>query len=117
LAVDLDEGARQLLCFPWRSGFAGEQPYGDVLDPHGLAGPQSKVADDAVALVEETQHGDPLGHRRNSGLLGSSPRNVDGDGLVFRGLVRAITPGCCQQQRNRESGGGTGHAYSGFHAS
>jgi hypothetical protein len=51
LALDLDEGARELLVFPGRRHFAGAQADDDVLDTQRLAGPERQVANDAVALV------------------------------------------------------------------
>lgn len=117
--VDLDKGTGQLLTFPRRGRFAREQPHRDILDPHRLARPQRQVADNPVALVEQPQHGHALGHWGDPGLLGGSARHVDCDGLVLRfaSLVREVATARGQQQGKRKDGGGTGHAYSGFHAS
>jgi hypothetical protein len=72
--VQLDEGAGQLLDLPGRGRLAGAQPDDDVADAQRLAGLQREVALDAVALVEQTDHGDALVHRRR-------PRRLGGDGL------------------------------------
>ena len=65
--VELDEGAGKLLDLPGRGGLAGAQPHDHVADPDRLAGPQRQVAREAVALVEQAEHRDPLGHRRRAG--------------------------------------------------
>lgn len=117
LPVDLDECTGQLLRFPRRTGFACAQPYGDILYPHRLAGPEGEVADDPVALVEQTQHGNALGHGRYPRLVGGGARHVDRDRLVFGGLVAAAATARGHQQGKRKEGGTTSHAYSGFHAS
>jgi hypothetical protein len=84
LHVDLDEGAGQLLVFPRRRRLAGPQPDDDVLDADRLARPQGQVADDAVALVEQAEDSDALGHWRHAGLLGGRARDFDRDGIAFR---------------------------------
>jgi hypothetical protein len=64
--VELDESAGQLLDLPGRGRLAGAQPHDGVADPHRLAGPECQVALEAVALVEQADHGDPLRHRRRA---------------------------------------------------
>jgi len=117
LPVDLDECAGQLLRFPGRAGFASAQPYSHVLDSHCLARTKREVADDAVALVEQAQHGDSLGHGRYPRLVGRGARHVDRDRLVFSSFVAAAATARGQQQGKRKEGATTSHAYSGFHAS
>lgn len=117
LPVDLDECTGQLLRFPGCTGFACAQPHGDILHPHRLAWTKREVTDDPVALVEQTQHGDALGHGRYPRLVSRSARHVDSHGLVFGSLVAAAAPARGQQQGKRKEGGTTSHAYSGFHAS
>lgn len=114
--VDLDEGAGQLLRFPRRGRLARPQPHGDILDPHRLSRAQREVADDAVALIEQPQHGNPLRHRRHAGLLRGRARYVDRDRLVLGRLLALVAAGD-KQQGEREDGGEADHAYSGFHAS
>jgi hypothetical protein len=115
--VDLDEGAGQLLRFPGRSGFAGQQPHRNILDPHRLARPQRQVAHDTVTLVEQSQNGDALGHGGHPRLLSCRARDVDRNRVVFACLVAAVAAAYGQQQNDRKEGGRTGHAYSGFQAS
>ena len=64
--VDLEEGAGQLLLFPGRGRLAGAQPDDHVLRLRRLSGAKGKIADDPVALVEQTQNGDALAHGRNA---------------------------------------------------
>jgi hypothetical protein len=68
--IDLDKRPGQPFQFPWRGCIAGLEPHRHILDPHRLARLQRQVANDAVALVEQAEHRDPLGHRRNPGLIG-----------------------------------------------
>jgi hypothetical protein len=76
--VQLDEGAGQLLDLPWRGGLAGAQPDDHVADPDRLPRPQRQVALQAVALVEQAEHGDPLRHRCGARReLGHRLRHVD----------------------------------------
>jgi hypothetical protein len=77
--VDLYEGAGQLLHLPGRGRFAGAQPHIHVAERNRLAGAQGEFTHLAVALVEQPQHRDALGHRRCAGRkLGYGLRNVDG---------------------------------------
>jgi hypothetical protein len=66
----LDERAGEPLRLPRGGGLAGAQPDDRVADPHRLAGLQGEVLREAVALVEEAEHRDPLAHRRRAGDLG-----------------------------------------------
>jgi hypothetical protein len=76
--VDLDEGAGQLLDLPGRGRLAGAQPHDDVADPGRLARMKREFAHLAVALVQQPQHGDALGHRRRAGRqLGDGLGHVD----------------------------------------
>jgi hypothetical protein len=116
--VDLDEGAGQLLRFPWRGGFASAQADHHILNAHRLTGPQGQVADDAVALVEQTKDRDALGHRSHSRLLGCGARHVGGDGLiVVLYLLGSLAPARNGEQQDQQGSAGMPHAYSGFHAS
>jgi hypothetical protein len=117
LPVDLHKRTGQLFRLPRRGRLAGAQPDRHILDPHCLARPEREVADDAIALVQQAQHGDPLGHRRDAGLFGRRARHIDCDRLVFSSLIAGAATARGRQQGKRKEGGGTGHAYSGFHAS
>ena len=117
LPVDLDECSGQPFRLPRSARFAGAQPDRDILDPHRLARPKREVADDPVALVEQSQHGDALGHRRHPGLVGRRTRNVDRHRLIFGRLIALAATGRGQHHGKRKEGDASSHAYSGFHAS
>jgi len=68
LHVELYERAGELLFLPRRGRFAGAQAHDDILPADGLAGVQCDVLDDTVSLVEDTEDGDPLSHRRDASL-------------------------------------------------
>jgi len=91
----LDKCTRQLFKFPGSRRFTGSQPDHDVLDAHRLTRPKSKIPHDAVALVQQSDHRDPLRHWSHAGLLRRSPRYVDGDWLVAGrfALLGAVAPG------------------------
>lgn len=72
--VELDEGAGELLDLPGRGGLAGAQADDHVADARRLAGAKGEITRKAVALVEQAEHRDPLGHRRGAG-------REPGDGL------------------------------------
>ncbi len=105
--VDLDERAGERLHFPRRGRLAGAQPHDDVADPHRLAGTQREIAREAVALVEEPEHGDSLRHGRRPRLdIGHRLRDVHGlDHLVvgfdiaLRRTARAAAA-CDEQSRH-----------------
>jgi hypothetical protein len=115
LHIDLDEGSGQLFPFPRRRRFAGAQADDDVLQADRLAGFQGEVADDAVALVQEAEHRDPLGHRRDARLIGGRARHFDGDGIAFgRRLVAAAAAGKHGQPGQGQRG--PAHYWSGVQA-
>jgi len=64
--VHLHEGTGQLLGLPGGGFFAGAQAHDDISDADRLAGFQRQVTGYAVALVEQADHRDPLGHRRTA---------------------------------------------------
>jgi len=68
LHVELDESAGKLFVFPRGGCFARTQPDDRVLPPHRLPGVKRHILDDAIALVEDAEHRDPLGHRGHSAL-------------------------------------------------
>jgi len=59
----LDKRARFGRVFPWRGRLARAQPDDRVADPRHIAGLHLEVADEPVALVEQADHRDTLGHR------------------------------------------------------
>lgn len=52
--------------FPWRRRFAGAQPDNGTAHPRIVAGAHFQILYQPVALVEQCDHGDALGHRRHS---------------------------------------------------
>jgi hypothetical protein len=75
LHVELHESTGELLELPRRRRLARPQPHHCVLHSDRLARPDRQVADDAVALVEQAQNGDPLRHRRHPSLVGGGARH------------------------------------------
>jgi hypothetical protein len=69
LHVELDERAGKLLTFPGRGRFAGAETHDGIVPAHRLARPQPDVADDPVALIENSQDGDALRHRSDALFL------------------------------------------------
>ncbi|HET7708852.1 MAG TPA: hypothetical protein VFK50_04865 [Sphingomicrobium sp.] len=98
---------------PRRTGFAGAQADDRILVANRLPRPQGQVANDPVALVEQADDGDPLGHRGNARLAGDRcPRDVDCDRLA---LFRLFIPIAAGKQRDRDEGdSGGAHDYSGI---
>ena len=86
LDIELEEGAGQPLIFPRRAGFASAQADDRVAHADCLPRPQREVADDAVALVHQCDHRDPLGHRRYAPCRLDRLRHVD----RHRGAVVAL---------------------------
>jgi hypothetical protein len=116
LHIDLDEGAGELFIFPRSACFARAQANEDILPPHRLAGMQSDVLDDAVALVEDSEHRDALRHRRHPGLADAGRCRGVGDG--HRAILRLIAPAARgDAQHKQQRNGEPGHAYSGIHGS
>jgi hypothetical protein len=84
LNVELDEGAGKLLELPGRRSFASAQAHDRVLDLNRLARTNGEVANDAVALVEQAEHGNPLRHRGNPCLIGGSRGRRGRRGALLR---------------------------------
>jgi hypothetical protein len=120
LDVELDERPRQALIVPGRGGVARPQPHHRVAKADRFAGLQRDVADDAVALVEQAEHGNPLRHRRHAGDRLDRARRIEGGrgravgqaiGVTF---AAPATGNCGRCQRQRAEAADTN--YSGFHA-
>jgi len=98
--VELDEGASELLNLPGRRGLAGAQPDDHIADPRRLARPQGEITRQAVALVEQADDRDALGHRcRAGGEAGDGLRNV-------HRLSRGIAVGRIALRRAARAAGG-----------
>jgi hypothetical protein len=114
--VELQECAGQLLILPRGGRFACPEPDDRVVHPHRLARLHLDVANDPVALVEKPDHGHPLAHRGDVGMLaGASPAlgKLDAIALV---LVVALASRREQQHHQRAGNGGASHAQSGVQA-
>ena len=104
LHVELEEGAGQLLQLPGRGRLAGAQPDDRVADPDRLAGPHGEIADDAVALVEQPNHRDPLRHRRDLGGIGGGSALVygSGGGILIRPILLSVAVAAAGGDRRRQ---------------
>jgi hypothetical protein len=117
LHVDLDERAGQLLFLPRRGRLAGAQPNQHVLPPHRLARVKRDILHQSVALVEDAQHRDPLGHGRHSGLIGAGRHRGVGDHRTRVILLLGLAAARGERQRDRQRGRAPDHGYSGIHGS
>jgi len=93
---DLDESTGLGRLLPWRGALAGRETHDDVADAALLAGLELDVTRDVVALVEQAEHRDPLGHRRADAARRGDGRggaqllgNVGRFGFLLRRLVVA----------------------------
>jgi len=114
LHVQLDERAGQFLIFPWRAGFAGAQADDRVLDLGRLARLQGNVTDDTVALVEEAQNRDALGHWGHADDS-ATPHHIGADGCGAC-LLCGIAIAAGSSERDHHNKNDKTHAQSGFHA-
>jgi hypothetical protein len=95
LGVELDEGAGQLLFFPWGRCLARAETDDHVLPAGRLPRVQRHILDDAVALVEDSEHRDALRHRCHALLFGAGRRTSGPGGGRGRRilLIPAATAG------------------------
>ncbi|EQB13156.1 hypothetical protein RLDS_17705 [Sphingobium lactosutens DS20] len=130
--VQLHERARFLDIFPWRGRLARLQPHDRITHAHRLARLQRQIAGQAVALVQQAQHGGSFGHRRagHDAIVGGADRrafHLDRPGPIGRrqGVIVAAR---CQRQgagqhdhvwkdRRERPRRASAHAASGLHAS
>jgi hypothetical protein len=115
LHVDLDECAGQLLLFPRRARLARAKANDNVLPARRLAGMESDILDDPVALVENTQNGNPLRHRSHAALAVGCRGDLSrlGRGRILLGAL----PASGKREHKQQRSGGAAHAYSGIHGS
>lgn len=121
----LNERPGFLRRFPLGGAFASAQTDDGATDANALAGLQRDVADETVALVEQTEHGLARLHRRHPGIgiVGSGGNARLGNRAIVGGRRRgfgglAVAAGG-RQQRNagqQQSGAGKVHAASGVQA-
>ncbi|GLT01926.1 hypothetical protein GCM10007897_33280 [Sphingobium jiangsuense] len=123
--VELDEGADLLLLLPRRGCLARAQADDRVAHAQRLAGLHLEVARQAVALVEQADHGHALLHRGRAGGIDrrderrAVARLPDGaGGIALRQLIRSVAAGLHHQRKQQRSPGARRpHQASGFHAS
>jgi hypothetical protein len=115
LDIELDERPGQRRRLPRRGRLARAQADDDIADAQRLARLHRQVADDAIALVEQSDHRDALGHRRLADMLKHRP----GAGVDHR-LALILLGGAIAAREQHRGGGdhqaGARHAYSGVHA-
>src|SRR4029078_5009258 len=80
LNVDLHERTGKLLLLPGGRGLAGAQAHEKILPPRRLARVKRERLHDSIALVENAQDRNALGHRRHATLPGGGRRNAGNRG-------------------------------------
>jgi hypothetical protein len=115
LHVDLDEGAGQFLFLPRRGRLARLEAHDHVFPARRLAGTERDVLDDAVALVEDAEHGDALRHRRHALLAGAARPAVPRGGRRFILFGAAVARR--KRERDQQRCGNRAHFYSGIQGS
>jgi hypothetical protein len=115
LDIHVDESAGQLLLLPRRGRFACAQTHDDVLPPGRLTRVERDILDDAVALVEDSNHRDALRHWRDSAFA------ISGRGDLPTGRRSRVPLGALatrgKRERDQQRCGSPGHAYSGIQGS
>jgi len=116
LDVELDERAGQGRRLPRSSRLAGAKADDRVAHAQRLAGLHRQVADDAVALVEQPDHRDAIGHRRLADILQRCALTR----IDQRRLRLLIADGAIASTKQHRRGGehesGAAHPYSGVQA-
>jgi hypothetical protein len=85
--IELDEGAGFAVHFPGRRCLAGAQPHDRTADAQRLAGLERQRAGDAVALVEQADLRDALGHRCARQAVLDADRRLVARALFLRGIA------------------------------
>jgi hypothetical protein len=116
LDVELDECSSQLFLFPGRGRLAGPQAHDHILPAHRLTRVQGDVLHDAIALVEDPDHGDALGHRRDPSLAGRGRRRLPRP-WQWRVLLLAFLSARGERERDQQRCRDPFHAYSGIQGS
>jgi hypothetical protein len=115
LNVELHERSGQLLGLPRRRRLAGAEPHDGVFHADGLARLQREIADDSVALVEQAENRDALGHRSDAGFIHLRRRRTDGDRIAFFGNLLVLLAAAGSQDRRRQQESGASRPQSGVH--
>jgi len=117
LDVDLDECSGQLLVFPRRRRFARPKSDDHILPADRLPGVERHVLDDAIPLVEDAEHRNPLAHRRYAGRVGAQRHGRIGDDRLGRIFLGSLAASSNKGERDQERDSGSLHAYSGIQGS
>ena len=113
----LQKSPGQLFVFPRRGRLTGTKPNDGITDLDGLARLQGQVPDDSVALVQQADNSNPVGHGRNPCLLTRRKRRLLGAARLTR-LLLILLPAAAEQQPCKSDARSEGaHFYSGFQAS
>ena len=117
LHIQLDERPRQLLAFPRCRRLAGAEADDRIVHADRLTGLHADIAGDAIALVEEAEHRDPLGHRGHADLLaGAGVRTGELDPIAIFAIPPALAGGRHQQPEDCAGRKEALHAQSGVQA-
>jgi hypothetical protein len=115
LDIELNERAGERRRFPRSGGLARAQADDDIANAQRLSRLHRQVADDAVALVEQADHRDPLVHRGLADMLQHRAlARVD-----HRAALVLLRRAVAAREQDRGSGNrqdDARHAYSGVHA-
>jgi hypothetical protein len=76
---------------------------------------QGDALDDPVALVEDSEHRDPLAHRRHARLVDARRGCGIGDHRLRRILLVVAAIARHERERQQREGDAGPHAYSGIH--
>ncbi|NIJ39154.1 hypothetical protein FHR22_003888 [Sphingopyxis panaciterrae] len=85
----LDEGAGFRRVFPWRGRLARAQAHDSAANARRIAGLHLEIANQAVALVEQAEHRDAVGHRGRALDSADFLRHAFGFGDLRRLLAAA----------------------------
>lgn len=100
--VELQESAGQLLILPRRSRFTSAQADDHIFHANRHAGLHPEIADNAVALVKQADHRDPVLHRSDADLLpGTGARLGKLDPIALVPVLAALAAGREKQPEQR----------------
>jgi hypothetical protein len=102
LNVELKESAGKLFILPRRGRFTSAQAHDHIFYANRHSGLHLKIPDDAVALVEQADHRDPVLHRCDADLLpGTGGRFGKLDPVALVLVLAALAAGREKQPEQR----------------